>query len=151
MHTTLVQFLSSLADSRLVYNPRTGERLSGLLKIYGQRDSIPRKSHCVSFQRIAEHLRNECIRIQAEQNIDLSFTETDLRRAVAAFAPAIGSGSKPHVVIRSDSRKEFDSYRSKAQREADREAQESFFSEFVTVDSALPSLTIAVDGVLTTV
>src|SRR6187431_675365 len=149
MHTSLVQFVANLADSRVVRN-RAGERLSGLLKIYSTADKTPRKPHCIALDTLCKHLYNECIRLQELHNVDLSFTETDLRRAIAAFGPAIGSGSRPHVVIRSDSRKTFDSYRSDEQRKADRAAQDEFFAEFSAADMPLPSLTISVDGVLTT-
>jgi hypothetical protein len=128
------------------------EVLSGLLKIYMRRDKTPRKPHCVSFDRLVEHLRNECIRLQAEHNVDLSFTETDLRRAIASFGPAAGTGRQPHVVIRTDSRKEFDAIRTDEQRRADKDEQDKYLGKYVAVsDNSLPSLTLSIDGVLTTV
>lgn len=151
MHTSLVHYVATLADSRMTVN-RQNEVLSGLLKIYGGENTTPRAAHCISFDVLLNHLRNECIRLQAKHNVDLSFTESDLRRAIAAFQPAIGTGRKPHVVIRTDSRKEFDSIRSDEQRKADRDEQDKFYATFVAAaDMALPSLTVSVDGVLTTV
>jgi|SRR6186713_3014655 len=128
------------------------EVLSGLLKVYGPEDKTPRAAHCISFDRLLNHLRNECIRLQALHNVDLSFTETDLRRALASFQPSIGTGRKPHIVVRTDSRKEFDSIRSREQRQADRDEQDKFYATFVdAADMTLPSLVVSVDGVLQTV
>lgn len=151
MHITIVQFLAQLADSIVIRNPRTEERLSGLLKIYQNRDGIPRRQNCIAFGRIAEHLRNECIRIQSEENIDLSFDEADLRRAIASFVPSRGSGRHAHVVIRSETRKQFDSYRSEAQRKEDNILQDSYLAQFVATGVVMPRLNVSVDGVITTV
>jgi len=151
MHTSLVHYIATLADSRAVVNGNN-EVLSGMLKIYGgDRSKTPRKANCISFDRLLEHLKNECMRLQTLHNVNLSFTETDLRRAVAAFGPACGSGRKPHVVIRTDARKEFDALRTDAQRAADKDEQDKYMALYVATSSSLPSFTYAVDGVLETV
>jgi hypothetical protein len=150
MHSSIVRFIATLADSRVVVNKRK-ERLSGLLKIYGPRTKTPFKPHCISLQRIVDHLRNEFIRLQAEHNVDLSFNELDVRRAIASFGPAIGTGNKPHVVIRTENRKQFDSARTESQREADRIEQEKFGAEFTMADMPMPEFVLVVDGTLTTV
>ena len=148
MHTSLVHYVATLADSRMIVNKRN-EVLSGLLKVYGPEDKTPRAPHCISFDVLLNHLRNECIRLQAKHNVDLSFTESDLRRAIASFQPSIGTGRKPHVVIRTDARKDFDDIRSKEQRQADRDEQDKFYATFVNAaDMSLPSLVVSVDGVL---
>jgi len=147
MHTSIVRFIADLANSRIVYN-RKNERLSGVLKVYGPRVKVPRKPHCISLARICDHLRNEFIRLQAEHNIDLSFSELDVRRAIASFGPAIGTGGKPHVTLRTPERVEFDRDRSESQREADRIEQDKFYAEFTVADMPLPPVILSVDGVL---
>lgn len=134
MHNTIVAWLNRFANNHVLKNTRTGEMIHGVIKIHFDETRMGRTSNCVSFDAIRDYLKAEFERLQREHNLNLSFTEKDLRQAIGSFHLRLGTGSNVHVVMTTPSGRQNLLDIMRAKNAANKRSQQEYLSMFTAMD-----------------
>ena len=131
MHEMIRNFLVTFADSLRMARKSDGAVLFGILKLYDDSEKpAPRKTNCVGLSRLVRHLASEFERIQTQYNLNLSFSEADLRYAVQTIGCRKGTGGRPHVVMLTPRGEKNLKFLLDTQRDANEAIQDAFFAKF---------------------
>jgi hypothetical protein len=122
MIENIARWLTSLAENTADKDGKTGR-----LRIYADRNRVPRGAQNIALDRIIEHLQNFGVEV------------SDVREAIASLFPAPGVGGRVHVVVTTPYRVERDFRAKTIQDNNNQFHQAGFYSKFCpALDTILP-------------